>query len=149
MHKGWAAQQNGDTSRELVNALIQNPPQNRIWHLAGVHTRGDVVKKLGAAGLNANYVALYDQVLQDLTEEAQSTLSREKHTIVPLFSPRTAKQFASRVNTPASALVIAISSAVAEALEGKQFASVDVAEAPNAASMRLMIEKQLQILDTG
>ncbi len=149
LERGWAAQQVGGTSSELVTHLRQIAPKGRIWHLAGIHTRGEIAQKLGAAGLSVTHVPLYDQALPGLTSEANTCLRRETPVIVPLFSPRTAKQFAFHAQRPTSLLVAAISSAVAEEVSHINAIRQEISSSPDAEGMRTAIEKLVQFLEMG
>lgn len=147
--RGWDAVQCGETSQALISALKSSPPQQRLWHLAGVHTRGGVAEKLGASGLTVTHVPLYDQALLPLTDAAQQALNRERNVIVPLFSPRTARQYVSSVLDTSTAHVIVISEAVAAEVAEIAPKSLGVAGAPTAEKMTEMIEKLARALVMG
>ena len=147
--RGWDAQTAGQTSAELIETLAQAGIDSPLVHLAGRHTRGNIAENLGKTGLTVRYVALYDQELRPISNEADKILNGGKPLIVPLFSPRTAKQFAQKANCTAWAHVIVLSSAVAQALGDTQFASCDIARAPNAEAMRYSIAERLGKLQTG
>lgn len=147
--QGWQATMLGQTSAQLVDRLTELHPKARLWHLAGVHTRGQIAEKLGDAGLNVRHIALYDQALPDLTPEAKKALSVGNDVIVPLFSPRTAKQFAAQAPDFGCVHVIAISPAVAAEVAGLGTKSCAIADSPNAKGMVGALEKTVQYGEMG
>lgn len=147
--RGWQALCLGETSAELVERLLRTPPDSPLVHLAGIHTRGRIAEKLGDAGLALRYVPVYDQVLKSLSREATDAINRGKPFIVPLFSPRSAKQFAEKAGNVAHGHVIALSATVATELGDTHFASCDIARAPNADAMRYSIAERLGALQMG
>jgi len=133
---GWTAQAVGPDARSLCAALVTNPPDAPLVHLRGRHTRGDVAATLTRSGLQVREVAVYDQVLCPLTQQAKSALKGEQSVIVPLFSPRTARQFAKEAGRATSCHVIALSPAVAEAAGGADV----VVDTPDADAMRSAVQ---------
>ncbi|WP_299139877.1 uroporphyrinogen-III synthase [uncultured Tateyamaria sp.] len=134
-YHGWDAQQVGTDAQSLVASLIRMAPRARLHHLAGAHRRGQVVEHLSAAGLNITGVVVYDQRLVALSDKARDVIRRENKVIVPLFSPRTAQQFANTAPRATSIHVVAISAAVAEGMTAVAQDRVFVARAPNASAM--------------
>lgn len=149
LQKGWYARQCGETSAELVAYLKKLHPETRIWHLAGVHTRGSVAQKLCDSGINVSHIPLYDQATPPLTVEALNVLKAEKPVILPLFSPRTATQFARQAPAATGVHAISISEAVAENIARMQMETQVIAGRPNAGSMVEAIEKRVQFLEMG
>ncbi|WP_299547839.1 uroporphyrinogen-III synthase [uncultured Tateyamaria sp.] len=141
---GWAAQLVGQTADELVAHLATVPLSQALVHIRGRHTRGDIVSRLQAAGQEARDWVVYDQRLHPLSESAHDALLREELTIVPLFSPRTAMQFAREAPRTTSIRVIALSDAVADAVQPVQTDSVAVQ--PDATAM---YEAMRQIIRAG
>lgn len=133
--KGWQARQMGATSDDLVRDMADEPVDGPLLHLAGVHTRGRIAPRLCELGFETRHVALYDQALQNPTPEAQALLCGEEMVIVPLFSPRTAKQFAKSAESLTSSSVIALSDTVADALGGADVAQLVIAQSPDAHGM--------------
>lgn len=133
--KGWDARRVGATSDALVKNMAQDPIPGPLLHLAGVHTRGNIAMRLTDLGIKTRHVALYDQALQELTADAQTLLRGEGPVIVPLFSPRTAKQFEISAKSHTSSYVIALSDTVADALGRAPVAKVVVAQSPDAESL--------------
>ncbi|WP_299047943.1 uroporphyrinogen-III synthase [uncultured Tateyamaria sp.] len=113
--RGWAARMAGADAESLVSHVRDAGAGHTLVHIRGRHTRSDVAARLGASGHAVRTLVVYDQVLKTLTAQAQQLLSRNSPTIVPLFSPRTAMQFAKMARSPTSTQVIALSPAVADA----------------------------------
>jgi len=133
--RGWAAEQSGTDADSLVATLIATRPGRRLVHLSGTHTRGDIAARLSAAGLTAEHIALYDQRLRGLTPEAAQVISSAPLVVVPLFSPRTAAQFARIAPRTSSVHAVALSPAVAGALDGALLSGLTIATHPNAQAM--------------
>lgn len=131
--RGWSAQMVGQTANELATQLAAARTGHALVHIRGRHTRGDVVSRLQLAGKQARDCIVYDQLLHTLSDAARTALLQEKLIIVPLFSPRTAAQFASKAPRTTSIHVVALSDAVAEAAKPVQ--SDSVAVRPDATTM--------------
>lgn len=144
---GWRAVQMGDCAQELIARLpahlAARPGANRqdspvsepILHLAGRHRRGDVAGRLRAAGLDVRVVEIYDQRLCPLTAEARAALAGRAPVVVPLFSPRSARQFADQHRGSAPLHLVAISAAAAEPLKSLPFSDLTICPAPTLAAM--------------
>ncbi|MEL7092160.1 MAG: uroporphyrinogen-III synthase [Pseudomonadota bacterium] len=143
---GWRAVHRGDTAAELTESLLGSPPTAPLVLLSGVHTRGDIARTLSDAGLQARQIAVYDQILEPLTQAAQTALAAPHPILVPLFSPRTAQQFADQAQTLAHAHIIALSDAVADGIAAHAAASLSICAAPNAAAMTMAIAEALNTL---
>ncbi len=141
--KGWNAQQVGSDADGLVNALRSMQPKDRLVHLSGRHTRGDISGKLSQAGLNISNVPIYDQILRPLSDEAQQAILNARRAIVPLFSPRTAAQFVKTAPTLHSVQVIALSAAVGHEIPVKAVYSLNVAAHPDAQAMGAALAEAL------
>ena len=139
--RGWAAKQAGLDAKALIATLIAKRPKQRLFHLSGKHTRGDVAGHLDQSGLSVEHLTLYDQQLCDLTETAANSLLREKRVIVPLFSPRTAAQFVAVAPRTTSVHVISLSASVADALGSAPLASLTIATQPDAQAMGAAIDE--------
>ena len=139
---GWQAECLGETAADLVDSLRKKPPASPLLHLHGKHTRGNVAATLSAAGLPTSGLVIYDQILQPLSTEARQVLSQGP-AIVPLFSPRTARQFVQLVAPGTNIQPVAISPAVAEALQNNGFVTTVTARRPDARNMIAAIETSL------
>lgn len=136
---GWQAQTAGVDARALVAALIATPPPAPLVHLRGVHASGDIAGDLTRAGIETRAQAIYDQHLLPLSTEAHRLLDGDDPVIVPLFSPRSARQFAGQVRGRAPLLLAAISPAAAEPLESLTAGALLVAPSPDAAAMAELV----------
>jgi len=124
-----------------VTALLADAPSQHVMHLSGVHTRGAVAERLQEKGLDVVRHAIYDQVLEPLTDAALAVLESGVRVLVPLFSPRTAQHFAGQCKNANGVEIIALSHAVAEKLDGLAEAKIIVADHPDASGMMRSIEK--------
>ncbi len=136
---GWKAELCGRTADELIADLVQRRPIGTILHLRGQHTRGNVAERLTTAGLNCRELVIYDQPLLGLTAEAKSVLSTSPDVVAPLFSPRTARQFADLCPDGAEIHLIAMSEAVAEPLKLLKCKGLWVCKEPDATSMAQLV----------
>lgn len=146
---GWHAIMRGETAKQLVTNLVTSPPDEELVHLSGVHTRGNICARLNSAGLKAKNFPVYDQVAQDLSTEALNVLDSDRPVIAPLFSSRTAAQFAITAPRSMSVYVIVFSNAVAQKLDRASYAAVTVSSAPNAGAMLTAIATVLSDLPAG
>jgi uroporphyrinogen-III synthase len=91
--KGWLAKSVDGDVETLFRRIVAEGQGQRLIHLRGDHSLGDLAPRLSNAGIYARELITYRQLTHDLTSEAKQRLSREKPVIVPLYSPRTARQF--------------------------------------------------------
>ena len=133
--KGWTAKQVGSDADGLVQALQAIAPTGRLVHLSGTHTRGDIAGRLSQAGLNITNVAIYDQLLRPLSQEAAEIILTAPRVIIPLFSPRTAAHFIRTAPAAESVHAIALSRAVADEFPAHSVCTVTVAGRPDAQAM--------------
>ncbi len=138
---GWKATMVGRNAGELVSALSALRPQRPLLHLSGKHRRGDIASRLTAAGCPADEIAVYDQRLLPFTEQALAALDGRDPVFVPLFSPRTARQFADLYKGRAPLCIAALSRAVAEPLKHLEYKELRVCDQPDAHSMTALLEK--------
>ena len=138
---GWIGHTAGQDADTLVAALQGQGFDGPLVQLRGRCTRGGVAARLRGAGHDVEDVIVYDQVAQAHNESAQTALAYQDATIVPLFSPRTAIQFAKQVRGATCVYVVALSAAVAEAAHPVPVH--EVAEKPNADAMYRAIRRVL------
>ena len=103
---------------EALLALILREKAQGLIHLRGREARGDIARRLSAAGLPTQERVVYAQEVQSLNEQAVALLSGDAMVLVPLFSPRSAEILgAAWASLPhhAPLSVVAISQAVAQA----------------------------------
>jgi uroporphyrinogen-III synthase len=136
---GWAAQAVGENAEAMIAALIADPPPAPLLHLRGAHGSGDVTGRLTRAGIETRVQTIYDQRLLPLTAQAMALLDGPDPVIAPIFSPRTARQFANMARGGAPLYLVALSPAVAEPLETLAFRALDVAAHPDAVAMAALV----------
>lgn len=137
--KGWRAELAGNTAEDLIKALAIRAPAGPLLHLAGAHHRGDIAERLTHAGIETGRVTLYRQTLLPLGDAALRAL--QGTTIVPLFSPRTARQFLSSVRGPLPRChLVAMSDSVNSGLQILEPAELIVLEKPTAEKMLKIVE---------
>lgn len=120
----------------LVALITREAPAGPLLHLRGRHGKGDVAARLTAAGIPTREAELYDQPAQELSAAAKAVLDGDAPVIVPLFSPRSAAQFAQAVQGRAPLFVAAMSGDVAAALGGLYVSRLEIPKHPDAAHMR-------------
>ena len=141
--KGWAVQLVRQTADGLVEALGQTDKVPPLVHMAGVHRRGEIAERLQATGMAVRVVTLYEQRLVPLSRDAKNLLAGKRRVIAPLFSPRTALQFARQAPDMRHVTIVAISPAVAEVLERHIVHQVRIASAPSGREMLRSVEMLL------
>ena len=138
---GWQADCVGATSDALVSALSQNRPETPLLHIRGTHSRGHIVARLTAQQCPVRAQVVYEQCLVPLTEQAEQALASPGAVIAPLFSPRTARQFANQHKGQAPLYLAALSKAVATPLKTLTFKELAIAEQPDSATMAALVEQ--------
>src|SRR5262249_46225594 len=127
-------------SAALVEFVAEraDPTKGALLHAAGAETAGRLRQALQAKGFTVEIEVLYDAAPSSvLPENAKQALEAGALDGVLLFSPRSAKTFATLVSeakleSPCAALIaFCISAATAAALAPLTFARVAVAGAPN------------------
>jgi uroporphyrinogen-III synthase len=134
----------------LVAHIISAHPAGTLAHIRGKHARGDVCACLNAAGLLCRDVVAYDQQSCALSAQAQAALNTEIPVVVPLFSPRTSTILSKQGPFTAAMHVIALSSAVEEAIDPELNWDVAVASAPDGEAMKhatLAALRRINVLD--
>ncbi|GAA6191456.1 uroporphyrinogen-III synthase [Phaeobacter sp. NW0010-22] len=138
---GWQATNAGETSEALIGALLQRRPESPLLHLRGEHVRGNIAQTLTQLGLSVRDQAIYDQRLLEFSPEARAALDGVAPVIAPLFSPRTARQFADLGAGNAPIWFAALSDAVAKPLETISFQDLRIAKRPESDAMCKTVEK--------
>jgi len=134
---GFSARSAGGTAEDLIRLILRHRPEGPLLHLAGRHTRGRIAERLTEAGLPARDVAIYDQQVCPPPEAFQTAMTYQGPVLVPLFSPRSAKIFASATGSAAAGnmRLLAMSDAVRDALPADWQARCAVIAAPRADAM--------------
>ncbi len=132
---GWAADCAGPDAAGLVRNMTAQHHGLSLLHLRGRHTRGDIAAQLTAAGLPTQARIVYDQRLLGLSDQAKQVLQGEETVLAPLFSPRTARQFAQECGTLRNVFLFAMSRSVAEPLNSLGYKELQISQAADAASV--------------
>lgn len=136
LRAGWQAVCLGENAEALIDALARNPPgTGPLMHLRGRHQRTDIAGRLTARGIACTDRVLYDQRLIPLNSEAQDCLAGPDPVIAPLFSPRTARQFAETAQSLDRVYAVALSPAVADCLKTRALGEVICAARPDTEAM--------------
>ncbi|MCA0929643.1 uroporphyrinogen-III synthase [Ruegeria profundi] len=138
---GWEARMVGATAEELVAFLLKHRPESPLLHLRGEHTRGNIALRLTESGLTVREQAVYQQRLLPLTPEAAAAADGLLPVIAPLFSPRTARQFADIWTGSAPLWLAAISQATADPLYSLDYARLKIAKEPTPKKMQKAVKK--------
>ncbi|MDD9921145.1 MAG: uroporphyrinogen-III synthase [Boseongicola sp.] len=102
-------------------------------HLRGRHARGDLAQRLTESGIGTDDIVVYEQVPQDLTEQAKALIQSGATVIAPVFSPRSARLLSELLADEDRVTAIAISPAAANEWTGR--GQILVAEAPTFDAM--------------
>lgn len=146
---GWQAVFCGETSEALVVFLTAQPSGYPRWHIAGKHTRGRVMERLAKVGRSVTRVTVYDQALRPLTKQAKGALVQSDPVIVPIFSPRTARQFVQECPGGARPHLLAFSEAVAAPMADLDVASLEIVPNPDVQTMLACLEKRVARISLG
>ncbi len=138
---GWDAQMLGATAEALVANLLKLKPRSPLLHLRGEHSRGNVAGRLTESGLTTREQPIYRQQLLPLSDEASQAAEANQPIIAPLFSPRTARQFADVWAGSAPLWLAAISNATAEPLKTLRFERLKIADEPTPDKMQKAVKK--------
>jgi uroporphyrinogen-III synthase len=139
MDMGWTAYRMGQDAESLISGLLAARPDAPLLHVRGRHARGDIALHLRRAGLSCDEVIAYDQTLLPLSGDARALLTSDREIIVPLFSPRTARQFADTCPQGGRLHLIAMSKAVADSVKHMNYSDLIVPPTPDAAAMRAAV----------
>ncbi len=138
-------------SAALVETVARegDPAKGALLHAAGAETAGRLRQSLQARGFSVETAVLYEAVpVAKLPPEAEEALRNETVDGVFLFSPRSARVFATLVGDAglaaqcAKLIACCISAATAEALNPLSFARVAVAGAPNQDAILDLVPPQ-------
>lgn len=142
---GWQAQCMGQTAADLIASLPQIQPDLPLLHLRGEHSRGNIAQNLCSADLRCDEYVIYHTQTLPLTAEIRQRVSQIP-TIAPVFSPRSAALFRDKFKGKETLYLVALSKAVAAELSDVAHQQLDVAPAPDAASVKALVEALFQKL---
>lgn len=128
----WTA----ENSEMLINRLLAERPAGRLVHLRGKYISVDIEAALSSGGLETESVIIYDQIAEKPGAALQAAMDGSMPTILPLYSPRSARLLGKSINSPSvKARVIAISPSVAEAWKRETGGLCDVCDVPDGSEM--------------
>jgi len=84
-----ATSAHGDVE-DLYSAILNTRTKDRLLHIAGRHTRGDLGPRLTAQGLTCETITAYDQLILPPTDLFNLARNGADALVIPLFSPRAA-----------------------------------------------------------
>lgn len=132
-------------AKALVAALLAGSPELPLVHLAGRHRRGDIVERLGRAGLEARLAEIYDQRALPVSDELRALATGEEPALIPLYSPRSALILGEQAGPPGPLVeVLALSPAVADAWRSATGTEAMVCARPEGAEMQREIAAALR-----
>lgn len=133
----------GNCAKELIESISNQTIDGSFLHLAGAHTRGEIVEKLSKSGLKASRVIAYDQRKLPPTFEAEEALKGTLPIVLPLFSPRSAGLLAQcKVRAPIH--VVAMSEGVKSVLPRTLGWSMEVVNVPDEDHI---VEATIEVLN--
>jgi uroporphyrinogen-III synthase len=148
-----AAQANGfETStaqgdaQSLIKMILAAGPTLPLLFLRGEDSVGEVAETLNSAGLETVSLVVYRQTALRLTDQAAQHLLSLNHTILPLFSPRSARLMldeCNRIGVRSPISVAALSDAVARAAQSLATNGLETAERKDSAAMVQAVAKLL------
>ncbi len=144
---GWDAVALGQNLHEMTRALGALPPDHFV-HFRGVHTVASTAAMLSDTDHKIDDVIVYDQLFVPLSEHALRILELAGPTIVPLFSPRTARYFAQQAGGARNVTLVALSDAVASAAKGADM-PVHVAQTPELNAVVALVENLSKSVEAG
>jgi uroporphyrinogen-III synthase len=136
---GWQAECSGANAESLIATLHRTRPDGPLLHLRGKHGRGNVAARLSALNCPTHAQVIYDQPLLPLSDAAHRILAGPAPVIVPLFSPRTARQFADLVTGAAPLYLAALSRAVADQVNHLKYNELATAPYPTSAALAQLV----------
>lgn len=140
-NEGFRRVESADGDVDTLAALVQqtlDPKDGKLLHVAGSVTAGDLSGFLAQQGFEIEKVALYHANTADLLPRLIETgLKSQNFDAIVLFSPRTARIFASLVDQAGlrdslrNISAFCLSPAVAETLRSTEFRDVQVSYRPD------------------
>ena len=119
----------------LVDMILAAQPQGLLAHIRGNHARGDISARLNGSGVDCADIVGYDQPALHLTKAAKEAINADIPVIFPLFSPRTSTILNGEGPFRAQVHVVALSQAVADAVDPALGANITVSRSPDGDAM--------------
>lgn len=125
-------------SDALVGLIANAVPQEKLLHMRGRYTAGDIQERLVLAGIETDSCVCYEQDAYPLSTAAKGALASPEPVILPLFSPRSAAVLSAdlqELNVQGEITLVAISKAALSAWMGPEATQSIVVKTPDAQTM--------------
>ncbi|WP_159806252.1 uroporphyrinogen-III synthase [Litoreibacter roseus] len=134
---GFKVALTAETASTLADALSHSSGSLRLLYARGRHISVDLAALLQPQGIVLDQRIVYDQKAQVLSPEALVRLASPEPVVVPVFSPRSAKQLCRQLpdGVGTDRLAICLSEAVRESMAPDLFRVVRVCPRPDARHM--------------
>lgn len=142
--RGMAPIPSTGSAVDLQTLILRNPPDGLLFHLHGTHVTGNLARDLTDAGVPTHSAVIYDQAARSLNKMAFDALISRLPVVIPVFSPRSGQLLACTLAQGTSLLVAAMSSVVADTVQGERINRICIAQTPDSASMRLCVAQLMQ-----
>lgn len=146
---GWQVAHIAQDADALVQNLITLAPAGPLLHICGAARRGEIAERLTDSGLLTRIVTVYEQSLLPLSASANAAIVQEMPVIVPLYSPRTAQQFAKEARNAQELHIVCLSDAVRAEVNDLPYRSLSVAAEPNGERMLQAVRNVLRRVETA
>lgn len=133
----------------LIGLILSQHESGPLIHIRGEHVRGDVARRLNAAGVITRDIVAYRQQSQALSPQALAALAGNRPVILPLFSPRTVTILAQSGPFSAPLHVVSIGAEAAELAKALGPRSILQAARPDAMGMVRAVRASLAALQGG
>lgn len=114
-----------------LETVLSGASKLRILHLRGEHVAGQLAERVA----NLAEAVVYEQPVQAMTPEALKAFSGESAVVLPLFSPRTARELAKQIKPLAPLHAAFMSDSVKERFKSVALEQAAIAPVANAKAM--------------
>lgn len=122
-----------DLAADLLSALPEGT--RGVLHVANEAAAGDLVARLKAGGIPADFLALYEtRPADELPTDVEAMLAAGPACVL-VHSAKAAAAFAWAAGALDQAIIVAISEAAARPLLGREVAAIHIADAPNETAL--------------
>ncbi len=124
----------GGTNNDLLRLIQRLAPSDLLLHISGKQVATDLVGDLKMLGFTADRLVVYQQIEMTARKEFIQALEGTSSTVLPLFSPRSAR-ILDRVVIGDATHIIAMSDPVAAAIKNVPFDRVEIVNKPTLDMM--------------
>lgn len=132
---GFQVTEGGGTAEQLFERLVSDMPATPCLYLRGNHVAQDLSGMLNSAGLVNEEHVIYSQVQCPLSPQARCCMDAGSRTVVPLFSPRSARLFFEMAPETGPLWIAAMSDNVASVVPEGRAGRLEVALSPTFDAM--------------